>query len=78
MSCSSLPDPERAAIVRLLSEIRRAADADVGNRRVWFLLGWIGTTARIAASDIEAGASVERLHQAADQLAERVAELERP
>ncbi len=67
-----------AATVRLLDEIGRAADADVGARRVWLLLGWIGTTADIAASDLAAGASAQRLHELADMLAERVAELEAP
>jgi len=65
-----------AATVRLLEEIHRAADADVGSRRVWLLLGWIGTTAAIAASDLMTGASAARLHELADRLAERVAELE--
>ncbi len=78
MSTSPLPDPERAAIVRLLSELHSAANADVGGQRVWLLLGVLGATCALAADDLEHHTGAERLHQHADWLAERVAELEGP
>jgi hypothetical protein len=72
------PTARVAATARLLEEIGLAADAQVPAWHVWALLGWIGTTADIAASDLLTGARAARLHELADRLAEAVAELEAP
>jgi hypothetical protein len=69
-------DDERDAVVRLLDEIRRACNGDVGSERVWRLVGVVGAIAGMASSDLRDGHPTQRIHRHVDLLNEAVAQLE--